>query len=165
MPKWGRRKGIYYDHSPWYTWFYSLAFITHPKDLVTNLPGWFRGRWAGHQGRSQITWGLVHLWKLWLCCARGRKGPGGSGLGASGALSTSSQPCGNEGSLTGAESLLRLSPTALLLCLNPPPVNRDPPPHPGTRKEVRMEVCVVRSPSVMGYLSAPLQSWNEVTVT
>ena len=62
-----------------------------------------------------------------LLCS-GRKGPGGSGLGASGTLSPSSQPCGNGGSLTCAESLLRFCPTALLLCLNPPPVNRDPPP-------------------------------------
>ena len=87
-----------------------------------------------------------------LLCS-GRKGPGGSGLGASGTLSPSSQPCGNGGSLTCAESLLRFCPTALLLCLYPLPVNRDPPPHQGTRKEVRMEVCVVRSPSVMGFFS------------
>ena len=28
-----KEEGIYYDYSPWYTWFYSLAFITHPKYL------------------------------------------------------------------------------------------------------------------------------------
>ena len=38
---------------------------------------------------------------------------------------------------------------ALLLCLQPPTVNRDTPP-PGTRKEVRMEVHVVRSPVSWG---------------
>ena len=34
-------------------------------------------------------------------------------------------------------------------------------------KQVRMDVYVVRSPAVMGYLylSAPPQLWNEVTVT
>ena len=55
--------------------------------------------------------------------------------------------------LRGAETLLRFRPMALHLCLSPPPVNRNP--SPGTRIEVRMEVPVVRSPAVMGYLSIP----------
>lgn len=55
--------------------------------------------------------------------------------------------------LRGGETLLRFRLTALLLCLSPPPVNRDP--SPGTRIEVRMEVPVFRSPAVMGYLSIP----------
>lgn len=68
-------------------------------------------------------------------------------LGTSGTVSLSSQPCGNGGSLRGAETLLRFRPVVLLLHLQPPPVNRDPPL--GTRKEVRM-----------GWLwSGSLQSW------
>ena len=48
---------------------------------------------------------------------------------------------------------LRFRTAALLLCLHPLPVNKEP--QPGTRKEVRMEVHVVMSPTVMGYLSIP----------
>ena len=48
-------------------------------------------------------------------------------MGSSGTLSLSSQPQGNRGSLRGAEILLRFRPMALLLCLYPDPVNRDPP--------------------------------------
>ena len=55
--------------------------------------------------------------------------------------------------LQGAETLLKFMPTTLLLWLSMSPVNRDP--SPGTRIEVRMEVPVVRSPAVMGYLSIP----------
>ena len=67
-------------------------------------------------------------------------------MDSSGTLSPSSHRCGNRGSLAGAKTLLRFRPAALLFCLHPPPVNRDPP-LPGTRKEVRMEVCVVSSPA------------------
>ena len=55
--------------------------------------------------------------------------------------------------LRGAETLLRFRPTTLLLWLSMSPVNRDP--SPGTRIEVRMEVPVVRSRAVVGYLSIP----------
>ena len=71
----------------------------------------------------------------------------------SGTLSLSSQPCGNRGSLQGAETLPSFRPMPLLLS-SPTPVNRDP--SLGTRKEVRMEVRVVRSHAVTGYLSIPL---------
>ena len=50
---------------------------------------------------------------------------------------------------------------ALLLSFQLPPVNWDP--HPGTGKEVGMEMCVFRSPAV--YASVPPQPLNEVMVT
>ena len=71
-------------------------------------------------------------------------------MGSSGTLFPSSQPHGNGGSLQGAEILLRFRPAALLFCSHPAPVNREPPP--GTRKEVRMEVCG-QLPCSMVYLS------------
>ena len=71
-------------------------------------------------------------------------------MGSSGTLSPSSHQCRNGGSLAGAKTLLRFRPAALLFCSHPAPVNREPPP--GTRKEVRMEVCG-QLPCSMVYLS------------
>ena len=49
--------------------------------------------------------------------------------------------------------IVRFRPMALILRLHSPPENRDP--LPGTRKEVGLEVRVVRSPAVMDCDSVP----------
>ena len=87
-------------------------------------------------------------------------------MDSSGTLSPSSHRCGNRGSLAGAKTLLRFRPAALLFCLHPPPVNRDPPPSRYKERSENRGVCG-QLPCFMRYLYllALPQLQNRVTVT